>query len=186
MPNKKIIIIVFLLIIATVLIFSFKLLNFSNSNEQREQESPLGQSSMNLKDNPTAKLYENFDFGFRFLYPASSTVSELEDDTGFTILVKGIEPKEEFQIFISPFDEEGELSGDRIKRDIPDLKIDQPQNVLIGDAKDINALIFLSENESVGQTREIWFSANGYLFQITAVEGNDNFIGPVMETIRIQ
>lgn len=153
-----------------------------NSSKNGPQSWNGGTREQNEGD---LQLYENSDIGFSFNYPKDFKITELSDDTGETILVKSQKPEEEFQIFISPFDEPEPITADRIKKDVPDMKIEEPQQVLIGADKKINALIFLSENESIGKTREIWFSANGYLFQITAKAGQDGFIGPIVETFKI-
>lgn len=153
--------------------------------------------------------YANPDFGFSFRYPKDFTLTELEDEAGVTVLLQkeGARPvrsnapeetvdpladqtsngaREGFQIYISEFDEAGPITPERIKQDLPDMVINSPQQVSIGEVKDITALIFLSKHESLGDVREVWFAANGLLYQLTAYADMDNFIGPILETWKFQ
>lgn len=163
-------------------------------------------SNVALGENPVDKgtlteTYASPDFGFSFNYPKDFTVSELDDETGHTVLLQKQNAREGFQIYISVFDEPfdpaqgkpGPITPERIKQDLPDMIINAPQEVLIGEKKDIPALIFLSKHESLGDVREVWFVwpfdpaiAGNYLFQLTAYADMDNFVGPILETLRFQ
>ena len=87
---------------------------------------------------------------------------------------------------MSDFDEPGPITPLRIEKDIPDIVIESPQEVLIGKDKKIQALIFFSKNESLGRTREVWFVRNGNLYQLTAYADLDGLIGPVLETLKFK
>jgi len=130
------------------------------------------------------KLYENYDIDFGFLYPKNFEINEIDEDVGFTVLAQNPGKREGFQIFIIPFDEPGPITSERVKKDLPDEKIENPQTALIGPDKKIEALIFFSEKEGIGKTREVWFVQNGYLFQVTTYADLDNFIASVMGTWR--
>ena len=90
-----------------------------------------------------------------------------------------------FQIFIIPFDEEGPLAPERIRQDLPEMLIQNPQNVIIG-KDNIRALIFFSQEPGFGRTREIWFVRNGYLYQAMTYAELDALIGQVMESWEFQ
>ncbi len=142
-------------------------------------ENPVDQSSLTQE-------YRSADYGFSFKYPEGFSASELDDDSGYVVLVQKSGEREGFQIFISEFDEEGPITPERIKQDLPDTVVSSPLQVLIGEKKDIPALIFLSKHESLGDVREVWFSVNGLLYQLTAYADMDNFIGPILETLRFE
>lgn len=157
------------------------------------RETPQAAENQGLptaESNPSvltdAETYSNDFFGFSFRYPKDFNSSELEDESGATVLLQKEGAREGFQIYITEFDEEGPITPERIKQDLPDTVVSDPQQVLIGEKKDIPALIFLSKHESLGDVREVWFSANGYLYQLTAYADMDNFIGPILETLRFE
>ena len=152
-----------------------------------------------ISENPVDKsgltqAYTSADYGFSFKYPEEFSASELDDDSGHTVLLQTSDAREGFQIFISAFDEpfdpaqgkSGPITPERIKQDLPDMLINSPQQVLIGEQKDIPALIFLSKHESLGDVREVWFVVNGFLYQLTAYADLDNFIGPILETLSFE
>jgi len=53
---------------------------------------------------------------------------------------------------------------------------------MIADGK-VQALIFETEGEAFGRTREVWFVAREQLFQVTTHVDNDSLIGPVLESL---
>jgi|SRR3989344_5979613 len=164
----------------------FKLGNpTGNTNESPK---PSEEASANLTE-----TYTSPDYGFSFKYPKGFNATELDDDSGHTVLVQPsasdqksyeVEPRKEFQIYITPFDEAEPLTGARILQDLPPSEVIDPKDVLIGEGKAINAVIFLSTNSSFGKTREIWFIHGENLYQITTYDGQDNFIGPILETFK--
>lgn len=124
--------------------------------------------------------YVNPEPKFSFRYASGFTVSPMEDASGGTILVRDPNgQKQEFQIHISMFDEPGPITAERILKDIPDMVIDAPQTVSVGGA---SALTFLSQDASLGKTREVWFTQEKYLYQITAYAEMDEVLGKILET----
>ena len=128
--------------------------------------------------------YTSPDYGFSFKYPKGFNVSELDDDSGHTVLVQNADSKQGFQVYITPFDEPEPLTGARILQDLPPSEVIDPKDVLIGEGKTINAVIFLSTNPSFGKTREVWFVHGENLYQVTTYEGQDNLIGPILDTLK--
>ena len=127
-----------------------------------------------------ASNYTNAKYGFSLELPEGTKTSEFQEGEYGDMLLFG-----DFQIFVSEFDEPGIVTPERIKQDLPAIYIDQPQQVIIGKDR-LNALIFFSEEESLGRTREVWFVHNGYLYQISTLEENDAFIGGILETLEFQ
>jgi hypothetical protein len=122
-------------------------------------------------------VYENHAFGFRFNYPSAMEVSESEDAGGYVILAEEGAGKRNFQIFILPWDEgEGVLSPERIRADLPDIAIINPQVATLPNGQ---ALIFESEEAGM-QTREVWIVKAGYLYQITAPLAFDGTLAALM------
>ncbi len=159
--------------------------------------------------NPRPKLsktYYNKELGIYFNYPEGFNVSGFaEGDAGYTILAQKPNAKESFQIFVSDFDEPGPITPERVKKDVPDMVIEDPKQVLIGmfstssnnnnfsssgveklPSGKIPALIFFGKSESLGRTREVWFVHSGKLYQLTTYADLDSLIGPILETLRFQ
>ena len=159
-------------------------------------------------DGNTAEVLETYrhpTFGFSFQYPKGFKTGIFPAGEGETIVVEkspedepttagGSAPekaREGFQIYISAFDEEGPLTLERVKKEIPDLIVESPQTVILGSSasKDFEALVFFSRNESLGRTREAWFvwpqspqPDGNYLYQISAYASFDAELSKIMAT----
>ncbi len=144
-----------------------------------------------MAENPSKNFnefqeYSSPDYGFSFKYSKGFNVSELDDDSGHTVLVQSyeVEPRKGFQVYITPFDEPEPLTAARILQDLPSSEVIDPKDVLIGEGKAISAVIFLSTSPSFGKTREVWFVFAENLYQVTTYEGQDNLIGPILDTLK--
>ena len=130
--------------------------------------------------NPVKKqTYTHQRLGFSFEFPEGFKVGEFGE---------GIEGEEQilvqknnvgFQLKITPFEEDIILTEQRIKEDIPDIVIKEPLQIKVGEAI---ALAFLSESESLGQTREVWWVYKGNLYQITTYTEFDETMVAILET----
>lgn len=123
--------------------------------------------------------------GFSFIHATDLTVTAFDEGAGEMVLVHDATnagSKREFQIYAAPFDEAGPLTAARIHKDLPDMEITDAQPVLIGSNKDIDALIFFSNNPSIGKTREVWFVHGGYMYQVTGYADADAIVGPLLDT----
>lgn len=86
------------------------------------------------------------------------------------------------QILVSPFDEDIQaLTEDRIRADLPDLAIVEPQTVEIGSQH--TGIAFRSDNEEFGGTsREVWFVFRKNLYQISTYEHLDPLLQAIFAT----
>ena len=151
-----------------------------NSNDVPEeiQDSVVESSSTLLP-----LTYKNLQFEFQMDIPLGYTGSSFVEGAGVTVLIQNTDvTNESFQIYIAPFDEEGELSPERIKQDLPGLVITEPQIAIVGGGEK-DALIFIGESEEFGKTREVWFVHNGNLYQVIAPLTMEGIVGPIMETL---
>ncbi|OGZ32862.1 MAG: hypothetical protein A2V69_00610 [Candidatus Portnoybacteria bacterium RBG_13_40_8] len=169
----------------------------SNGINEYQQVSGNEQTfKITPSDNKENSIYTDSQYRFSFEYPKDFTVTKFQEgEDGDTILVQYREQSEQvstsinkypdgssFQIFISPFDEPGPLTKERILQDLPDLIIKNPeQRVLKNGAV---ALVFFSEEQSLGETREIWFIHNNHLYQITTNKELDGLVAKILETWR--
>ena len=90
-----------------------------------------------------------------------------------------------FQIFILPYKGE-QITEDRILKDIPSGVVKDPQEVVIGKRGDIRAMAFVSENPIMGETREVWFIHDGYLYEVTTYLSYDEWIADIMDTVSFE
>lgn len=160
--------------------------------EYREEQDE-GQVPNNIAtEEGEYQVYTNSKYSFSFKYPKGFTVTNFQEgEYGETILVNKQGSKDSFQIFISPFDEPGPLTKERILADVPDMKIENPEQRLLKNG--VPGLIFFSEEASLGKTREVWFiypvrssdsngAYNGYLYQISTLAELDKWLAEILST----
>lgn len=184
--RKKLALITILL--ATLGLIAYALLQWKKGDaDQNVAETMSGAENSEKQETGEANgdlyVYEDSLGRFSFEYPVSFTAGSLEEGkTGEVILVqKADDAKSAFQIFIIPFDEEGPITPERIRKDIPTMEINEPQEAIVGISK-FTALIFKSRDPQIGETREVWFAKNGYLYQVTAPMALDKEIAEMMKT----
>jgi hypothetical protein len=119
---------------------------------------------------------------FSFKYPKDFTVSTIPGDGNESILIQNAKTKIGVQILITPFSgDDIDITPDIIKTDVPDLKIDNPQELLIGPNR--KGLAFESDNDSFGgHSREVWFVFRGNLYQISTYAEFDPFLKGLFST----
>lgn len=114
---------------------------------------------------PAIPTYNDTDYGFSFSYPegyTASAFSDLEDTK--TILLGGSTAKLGAQVFVSSFDEDIMLTVERIKDEMPDLVVLEPQNISLNG---VSGVSFRSTNALDTESREGWFVHMGSLYQIS-------------------
>ena len=182
--NKKLIFAIIILLLAVASGVFFWQKKHQSASNRNQYQTPAENKKGQENDLTPSKLYENYDLGFGFLYPKTFEIQEIDDKPGFTVWVQNSGNHESFQVYSIPFDEPGPITPERIKKDLPNTVIDNPQNAIIGADKDITALIFFGHSDSIEKTREIWFVSGGRLFQVTTYADLDSFIAEIMKTWR--
>jgi hypothetical protein len=142
------------------------------------------------KEDEKNNVFADSQYGFSFQYPKDFTATKFrEGEDGDTVLVQQKAPstgsgQAGFQVFILPFDEPGPLTKERVLQDLPDMIVKNAENRVLKNG--IPALIFFSEEASLGETREIWFINNGYLYQITATKEIDSLVAQIIGTWKFE
>lgn len=126
-----------------------------------------------------SETYTNSKYGFSFSHPKELNISEFTEGKIDVILVKD-ETGDGFQIYITPFDEQGPITKERILKDIPDMQISNDKEIFIDGE---SALSFKSKDTSL-ETFEIWFVYNGYLYQISSFASFRNKLEEIIKTWR--
>ena len=111
----------------------FKSLNFFTRSADR--------SASDRPDISGSQTFTHPAYGFSFQYPEGFRPESFSEGEGEMILVSGPNAGESFQIYITPFDEEGPLTLERIKKDIPAIAAEEPQIVFIGQKSEIPAYV---------------------------------------------
>ncbi|MDZ7611401.1 MAG: hypothetical protein U5L10_01435 [Candidatus Moranbacteria bacterium] len=153
-----------------------------------ENKKDLEQYSRNSQIDSKNRRYKNKEYGISLTIPEEMTVSNFQEgrDGEVVLFQEKAGTKESgaswIQMFITPFDEEGPLTPERIKQDLPDLEIENPQRATLTQ-NDIKGLIFFTQDPSLGKIREVWFTRNGYLYQVTTEEKYEKMIVRLVESI---
>ena len=123
--------------------------------------------------------YTNDRYGSSFEYPRGMTVETVDEDEGEVIVFH-----DRFQIFVSPFGDDEAITPERILEDIPGLVIREPHTVVLGTRANasFDALAFWSEDAVIGKTREVWFTHDGNLYEITARADFDTMLAGILST----
>src|SRR3989338_1835136 len=153
--------------------------------------------------------YRNADFKFSFQYPKNLTLQEFDDERGHVILFEAsgktsdvespktsdVEELAGFQIFIAPFDEEGPITPERIKKDLLNIVVENPTPTKVCPSTgsgQADALSFIGEGDGF-KTAEVWFVwppepyPNGnYLYQITAKVEDAKLLEGIISTWSFQ
>lgn len=128
--------------------------------------------------------YSHLANRFSFSYPKGFMVISMPNDGVETIVVQNTATKVAAQITISPFKgDDMDITPDIIKVDIPDMKIDNPQEVPVGPSR--KGLAFISDNPAFGsKSSEIWFVFKGNLYQISTYYRFDGFLKGLFATFK--
>lgn len=123
--------------------------------------------------------YRNTTYRFSLFYPSDLSVKEYDEGGGAqTITFQNPATIKGFQIFIVPYSD-SQISQARFRADAPSGTMQSPQPLSIDGAL---ATMFIGSNIHIGPTREVWFIHGGYLFESTAPQSLDNWLGAIMTT----
>lgn len=123
--------------------------------------------------------YRNTAYEFSLLYPQELKVEEyIEGGNAITITFQDATNKKVFQVFIVPYQEE-QISDERFTRDIPSGVRTNLENITIDGA---TGAAFYSESTTLGETHEIWFIHDSFLFEVTTLKPLDTWLATIMQT----
>ena len=126
-------------------------------------------------------VYTHPVLGFTITAPEDFTVGNFSDgEEGDVTLVQDAAKKYGMQIYVRPFADDAQLTAARIKREIPDMKMENVMTVPVGEGSE--GVAFSTVSDSGQQTREVWFVREKNLYQISANAQYDNITGSIMES----
>lgn len=125
------------------------------------------------------KEYRNAQYRFSIFIPESMSASTTDEGQGATTFIfEDLAAETGFQIFVVPYLDE-EVSEERFRSDIPSGVRRGMQDITIDGA--IGASFF-SEHAALGETAEIWFVQNGYLYEVTTLKPLAQWLSGVMNS----
>ena len=191
MKNPLKITIIALAVLALILSAFYFIPRSTTPNETSSQGSQTSISAYQY-----TQEYSHPTYHFSFKYPDGFTVStippvmsEVEpsaEGQGETVLVESADSKVGVQIVISPYGSDVDITAEMIARDIPEMKVSDAQELLVGEGR--KGLAFMSDNpafcaspepcaeEGNGKAREVWFVFGGNLYQISTYAEQDEFL----------
>jgi len=183
MKNPLKITIIALAVLALILSAFYFIPRSTTPNETSSQGSQTSISAYQY-----TQEYSHPTYHFSFKYPEGLTVSTIPsaEGQGETVLVESADSKAGVQIVISPYGPDTDITEAMIHSDIPELKISDAQELLIGEGR--KGLAFMSDNpafcaspepcvkEGNGKSREVWFVFGGNLYQISTYAEQDEFL----------
>jgi len=148
----------------------------------------IGSTSVNTEVEPMGEVigdgsaYLHSDESFTFKLPSDFTFSDLgivDDEKDISQVLFSGSPKERnFQISISPIEDSVVITIDQIKNDLPDMVIENPEEIAIAGARGV--AFETGEKGNPLRTREIWFTYGSNLYQISTVKEFDEEMAEIL------
>jgi hypothetical protein len=170
-----------ILIIATAILSVYFLL--SNNPFPKSELPGLVISDVNLEKVRLVpegwSEYNNISYHFSLFYPEELIVKERpEKDGASTIVFQNVDKGIGFQIFVLPYREK-QISEERFRKDvlsgvrsdIRDVKVDG-----------LDGVTFYSSDFTLGETAEIWFIHEGFLFEVTTIKPLAQWLDDIIKT----
>lgn len=135
------------------------------------------------------QLFAHPHYGFSLIVSDDLAIARYsEGQATETILIEPKDGNEDlsqprFQMFVTPY-LENIITEDRIKKDISSGVVQEPTEIKIGANRNIPALMFKSSDPVLGDTREVWFLQNGYLFEVTTSLQHDAWLAHILDTLQ--
>lgn len=123
--------------------------------------------------------YLNATFHFTLLYPHTLNVREYkEKDGSFSVTFEEPTGQKGFQIYVTKYDSE-QITRERFLLDSPSGVMSEPTDVIIDG---VRGTMFFGRHSLMGETREVWFIRNGYLYEVATYKELDSWLGSIMAT----
>jgi len=125
--------------------------------------------------------YRNETYHFSLYHSPAEHIREYDEGGGaMTITLQNPQKIQGLQIFIVPY-RESSLSDERFRRDVPSGIRANVENTHVAG---VPAVTFVSRDALLGDTREVWFIHDGYLYEVTTLKGISDWLIPIMNTWR--
>lgn len=120
-------------------------------------------------------------FGFTITVPNTVEWERYEEGGGSeTLVFVDTVSQNEFQLFVTPYTDT-EITPERLAADIPSGDIREPTEIVLDNG--VSAMMFWSQAPIVGESREVWFIHDGYLYEATTARALDPWLAFILNTI---
>lgn len=127
------------------------------------------------------KIYKSTTPSFSLSYPEELSVKEFDEGQGATTIVfQGPGEENGFQLFITPY-REAQISEARIKQDLKGATMKDSKEIIL--AGNVRATLFTSESPIIGESREVWFIHDGYLYEATTYAAWEGKLAEILGTL---
>jgi hypothetical protein len=122
--------------------------------------------------------YSNPQYHFSLLYPSFLQMSQFQSGDAYTVAFQDPQTKRGFQVYVVPYSGD-QITKDEFQKDIPSGVMINPTNIVVAGAP---AIMFLSTDATMGDTREVWFIKGGYLYEVTTYKQLDAWLSSIMQS----
>jgi len=158
----------------------------SNKNDRGTKDggdgliSTIQFSKTSIRNIPNGWLeYQNNRYNFLLFYPKEMVVNKFDEGAGAsTITFESVEKGMGFQIFIVPYSGT-QVDENRFLRDVPSGVRQNPSDLYIDE---VLANSFYSKSLGLGDTWEVWFIYKGFLYEVTTLREQSDWLSEIMKT----
>lgn len=123
--------------------------------------------------------YQNTAHKFSLLYPNDLGVREYKESAdSMSATFESPDGSKGFQIYVTKYTEP-QITPERFKLDQPSGVRDAPTDVIVDGTR---ATMFFGRNSVMGDTREVWFIREGFLYEVTTYRELDAWLAQIMQT----
>ena len=162
---KKIILIIVVVCIAGIAAMWF----LGKGKEDQSQDTPSASPTLSPQS-----ISSNFTLRVPDGYRAHSQLNDEEE----LITIENGEGAG-LQIFVTPFDEPGPITEERIREDLPEAEIYEPGLAKLDGEM---SFLFYGFDEDLGETFEVWAVHKGKLFQIMSAKVDESLVEKTLDT----
>jgi hypothetical protein len=170
--RKNILILVAVLALLVVILGFIKKPEASPSDDSLQSPSAL--YVKNLGDGTMA--YYSPILRFILAYPQELIFKEYNEGSASIITFEDTVGDRGFQIFVIPYTDD-KISQERFRMDVPTGIMNEARNITVDG---VAATAFFSKDTALGDTYEIWFLNNGFLYEITTYGDLSDWLDELM------
>lgn len=153
--------------------------------ETSTDETPIAlsqKSTASLHEAPAGYTESRSElYRFALFYPSDLVVKAYDEGGGAsTFTFQNTLTSQGFQIFVVPY-AGAQVSEAQFRKDEPSGVMQEPTNVTVDG---VFGTMFFGSVPPLGDTREVWFINNGYLFEVSAPKSQDSWLQGIIGSFR--
>lgn len=169
----------YIFIIAIIGVTSFgiyKYFNLLNKTENVPQVYVPDAPNIKIEDRlppKGRKEYQSRKYRFSLFFPDDLIMTQYSvSGNGQTTIFENKDGSKGVQVFVIPYNED-HVTEERFKMDLPSGIMKDQLDILVDG---VNAKTFTSRDESLGETQEVWFIKNGFLYEVTTTKQDEKML----------